>query len=284
MCLIIYNRGGESKTSDAYLESAYENNPDGFGLMWADNGKVHVTRGLFEFNDIRSMIRAMDGLPHVVHFRYRTRGPVDVNNCHPHRILSTKSDGVDLWMMHNGTFFHLKADEDESDTVKFAKAMRGALRVYGPDSLFDKNQLHRLANRIGSINKIVFLRGDGKIALVNKNEGYEEDGCWYSNTYSLKPGYRAEKAAEKQAVAKKLIVNEFTNVNTQVLKEGRSEKSVPSNPIEFNYDLLTPRNQKKDKKNKKKKSSENQTSLNLVKVNSYTTVDGKKRSIIVPKT
>ena len=255
MCLIIYNKGGEAKTPENYLKAAYENNHDGFGMMFADNGKVHVIRGLFDYNEIKQMIDDISGYPHVVHFRYRTRGPIDVSNCHPHRVLSKKSDGQDLWMMHNGTFFHLKADEEESDSVKFAKHLRSALRVYGPDTLFDKSQLHRMANRVGSVNKLVFLRGDGKIALVNKNQGFEEDGCWYSNTYSLKSGYREAKAAVDSANVQKYI--QLNNKLAEATLPKKSSLPNLDSLEDCKVSLLTPKNQKKDSSGKKKKNKNN---------------------------
>lgn len=189
MCLIIYNSNG-SKVPEHHIRIAHENNPHGFGIMWAQNGEVKTHRALLDADEIVDIMKDMEGIPYVVHFRYRTRGPISKDMAHPFKVLSKKNDGHDLFMMHNGTFMFLKADEEESDSAKFAKHLRGALRVYGSDSLFDKAQLSRMANRVGAVNKLVFLRGDGKIALVNKNAGWQDGALWYSNTYSLKPAYR----------------------------------------------------------------------------------------------
>ena len=287
MCLIIYNRGNDAKVPEKYLDAAYENNPHGFGMMWADSGKVQIVRGLFDLQDIKSMLKSMDGYPHVVHFRYRTRGPIDDRNCHPHRVLSRKIDGEDLWMMHNGTFFHLKSDEEESDTVKFAKHLQSALRVYGPDSLFDKQQLHRMASRVGAINKLVFLRGDGKIALVNKSEGFEEDGCWYSNTYSLKPGYRDKQAMDLRFSKLNTVISKgskstATGVSKIVVKADTEKRFTIGSPDAWSQldlsskNLLTPKNQKKGKK---KKLSSSDTGFKSLKKH----VAGKRSIITVVK-
>lgn len=248
MCLIIYSRGKGSKIPEQYIRTAYENNPDGFGMMWADDGHVNIVRGIYDIDQILSMMAAMQDIPHVVHFRFRTRGKIDESNCHPHRVLVKKIDGQDLFMMHNGTFMFLKTDQEESDSVKFAKHLRGALRVYGSDSLFDKVQLGRMAARVGSINKLVFLRGDGKIAIVNKNAGFEENGCWYSNSYSLKPGYRE--------IQKNLL-------------ETKSKVAEKVNNIS-----LFPKNQKKNKFGKKSGSNKFKT------VKQTVNVGGSKRTII----
>jgi len=264
MCLIVYNQGGGAKLPERNLRIAYENNPHGFGMMWADNGEVNTIRGIYTIDEILSMVRAMDGIPYVIHFRYRTRGVINKSNCHPHRVLSKKIDGHDLHMMHNGTFFFLKTDEDESDSVQFAKHLRGSLRVFGADSLFDKTQLNRMATRVGVINKLVFLRGDGKIAIVNKSEGFEKDGCWYSNTYSLKPGYRTIQKVNYEKSAAKDNEN-FRKDLDSYWKSTSTSTDIPAVPVQQKYswydtDLdsvkLAPRNQKKNKDGKKQVKNE----------------------------
>jgi len=279
MCLIIYNSDG-SKVPEHHIRIAHENNPHGFGIMWAQDGRVQTYRDILDADEIIDLLGKFDGVPYVIHFRYRTRGPINENNCHPHRVLSHKADGHDLFMMHNGTFMFLKSDEEESDSVKFAKHLRGSLRVYGADSLFDKNQLTRMANRVGQINKMVFLRGDGKIALVNKAAGWENGALWYSNTYSLKPGYReiqaravskAEKE-EKNPLIKKLndtllldkgYAYRKNNNNDSHSPRGKNILDVELSPKDEAL-LLVPRNQgKKVQKNnnKKKKNKDGKTVL-----------------------
>ena len=41
----------------------------------------------------------------------------------------------------------------------------------------------------GYSNKLVFHEPDGKITILNRDLGIEEDGIWYSNTYHIKPVY-----------------------------------------------------------------------------------------------
>lgn len=41
---------------------------------------------------------------------------------------------------------------------------------------------------LGEDNKLLFMRGDGAVFLVNGAQGrFEDDGVWYSNTYSIEP-------------------------------------------------------------------------------------------------
>jgi len=74
-----------------------------------------------------------------------------------------------------------------------------------------------IANRIGAYNKLVFLRNDGKIAIVNKTSGWQNCGLWYSNTYSLKPGYRDSK------VTKTVVSTTMKSVKSY-LRDKESEK------------------------------------------------------------
>ena len=300
MCLIIYNSNG-SKVPEHHIRTAHENNPHGFGIMWAQNGEVKTHRALLDADEIVDIMNDMEGIPYVVHFRYRTRGPISKDMAHPFKVLSKKNDGHDLFMMHNGTFMFLKADEEESDSAKFAKHLRGALRVYGSDSLFDKAQLSRMANRVGAVNKLVFLRGDGKIALVNKNAGWQDGALWYSNTYSLKPAYRTTSSKSSSVVKSKSPlfdkVNEklssappakvklrdvtlldsayaYNKKNSFRVIEAVSADS-PADLDDADYNrLLVPRNSHKAKTNKNKKHN-NKQKLELKK-----TKLNEKRSIV----
>ena len=45
--------------------------------------------------------------------------------------------------------------------------------------------IHQIAGTYS--NKLVFHEPDGKVTIVNKELGLEEDGIWYSNTYHVPP-------------------------------------------------------------------------------------------------
>lgn len=194
MCLIIYNPNGSPMKTE-YLRLAYENNPDGFGIMYADNGRVIVNQGLFTLDVIKELIRECRGKPYAVHFRYKTRGKISAEMTHPFQVLSHEEDGEDLWMMHNGTFSFLKPEGDQSDTSLFAEKFKPIIRELGTDVLFDKYHPRRMGKKIGEMNKVLFMRGDGRVTVINSQQGFVENGKWYSNRYSLQPKYRANQAA-----------------------------------------------------------------------------------------
>lgn len=189
MCLIIYNSNG-SPIKKEYLRTAYENNPDGFGIMYAENGRVMVNQGLFSFDVIKELVKELRGRSYALHFRFKTRGHITADMTHPFQILSKEEDGEDLWMMHNGTFSFLKPEGEQSDTALFAEKFKPIIKELGTDVLFDKYHPRRMGKKIGEMNKVLFMRGDGRVSVINSHQGFAEHGKWYSNRYSLQPGYR----------------------------------------------------------------------------------------------
>lgn len=188
MCLIIVNQTGKTRHNEQYLQFAYDNNPDGFGMMWAVNGKVHRAKGFHSFDEIMQDVSAIEEYPHALHFRYRTEGAVSWDNLHPFQVLHTEKHGVDLSLMHNGTLECVPVlSSQDSDSRAFVKFIRPLLCEYGHDWLYNGETSSRLGKFIGKRNKLVWLRSDGKFSLTNEASGTWEDGLWYSNRYSLVP-------------------------------------------------------------------------------------------------
>jgi len=198
MCLIIYNKNG-TPINNAYIKAAYENNHDGFGVMWSENGSVFTNQGLFSLKVINEILRELHGMTYACHFRYRTRGAVSAENTHPYQVLSKENDGEDLWMMHNGTFNFITATENDSDSAIFAQKFAPIIKDLGTDVLFDNFHPRRMGSKIGENNKVLFMRGDGKVSVVNNQMGFTENGKWFSNKYSLNSTYRAESLQQKTA-------------------------------------------------------------------------------------
>lgn len=191
MCLIIHNPKGKPLDKDK-VKAAYENNSDGFGIMWVENEKVQVTRGLFDFNEICQSLDYLKGIEYACHFRYRTQGLISELQCHPHMVLNKEKHGSDLYLMHNGTLTGF-AHKKKSDSKMFAQMLRNkafenperALEIVSHEGFSS-----RISKVIGKNNKLLFMGSDGKVNIVNKSEGKNIDDCWYSNTYSLKPRTR----------------------------------------------------------------------------------------------
>lgn len=193
MCIIIYNETGKPHNED-YLSTAYDNNPHGVGIMWVEDNKVQTLRGLFSKRKMFDILREFEGVPHVIHLRWRTRGKVSKEMCHPFRASADELDSK-VWLMHNGTFMKIKSDENHSDTYYFARSLRNATGKHGTDILFTETFLRKLEDTVESYNKVIFLRNDGKVSIVNPKAWHIEDEIWYSNTYSMTKGYRDKKSS-----------------------------------------------------------------------------------------
>jgi hypothetical protein len=143
------------------------------------------------------ILKHFDGVPHAMHLRWRTRGKIEKNLCHPFRASHENADRQ-VFMMHNGTFMHLRPPEHLSDTHVFAEKMQEVTTEYGTDMLFNESFLRRVEKDIHSWNKVIFLRNDGKVAIMNPAEWHVIDGVWASNTYSFKDGYRKKELLSSQ--------------------------------------------------------------------------------------
>lgn len=202
MCLIVNNPAGRP-LNEIRMRAAYDNNRDGVGVMWHDSdGSVRSTRGLMTFKEFWELHQMLLDTPHAIHFRLKTRGRIHEDACHPFQILNAKEDGLDLYMMHNGTLHGLPADDKESDTMIFARELRKKIRTWDdPMEILSPVLLGKLAKNIGSGNKFLFFGTGGVTRIVNSKAGWfdsETEGAleidthdgnqtpvWYSNQYSF---------------------------------------------------------------------------------------------------
>lgn len=198
MCIIIQSKTGALPEKDN-LRLAYDNNPHGFGLMWAEDDQVEVIHGILDFEQIWQSLQYVKGNPFALHFRWVTRGELEHNQCHPFQIGSRDTHGEDIWMMHNGTFFFLNSEVrkwqgQKSDTQLFATHLGTVLQgEKSSEVLFSKHVQENMKRKIGKHNKMIFLTDDGRMEIFNESAGKHDHDFWYSNVYSFISGYRNKK-------------------------------------------------------------------------------------------
>ena len=185
MCLLI--SGTSVAIRKQLLETAgliddiYYNNSDGLGVMFS-NGNELVTTKLLpkDANEARAMINALpdDDRELAVHWRMKTHGHIDLTNCHPYNIDDRTA------LMHNG-ILHTgnKANPALSDTLHF---INDYLLNVPADVLHKPGFIEMLGDFIKN-NRFAIMSADGRLSVVNKDQGISCDGVWYSNTYAWEP-------------------------------------------------------------------------------------------------
>ena len=178
MCIAILAPKEKELTKET-LETCWENNPDGAGLMFAFNGKLYVHKEVVDFDSFYEYYKAMfdrfgADSPFAVHFRIRTHGNIDLLNCHPHLV------NENLGFIHNGILSNVVVPKGSniSDTMVFNNTI---LKKLPPLALSSPGVI-ALLEKFCTSNKLVFLDAKGNSLIINKKLGQEDDGIWFSNT------------------------------------------------------------------------------------------------------
>lgn len=181
MCVIIY-RPAEHKLSLTTLDNCMDDNPDGWGLMWSENGQVVVRKGR-EMRDFWPAYREAGVRDLGIHFRFRTHGSVSDDQAHPYVVFNGNQRHQPLWLMHNGVFNHVKMhDETRSDTEHWIEQI---LRpILGPEpELWGNETFWDMIKEDTRGSRLLMLNGRGEWAFTGQWEQHE--GCHFSNTYSV---------------------------------------------------------------------------------------------------
>jgi predicted glutamine amidotransferase len=215
MCIIFHNPDGRPINRN-HLQTAYENNPHGYGFMWNEGGHLNIVKGVAkDFNEIRYLSQELKGFEYTLHLRWRTAGIIGEQQCHPFQILEKDNDGLDFSMVHNGTMFQLTKHPEKSDTQLFSENLRRI--ILAKDPRFKLNFISGIEKKVGKHNKMVFMTSDKRTFFVNKQLGTEINGVWYSNTYSIEGGYRDKVAFEPGSVF---------NSNNDTIKVTKSKNAI----------------------------------------------------------
>jgi len=183
MCVII-DRPAGVPIDEKILKTALNDNPDGWGWMYADNNELVCDWGM----DDKDFFESYEYLPKDVHatlhFRWTTHGLTNVLNCHPFLF-----NGDEYAVVHNGVISGVNIKhKDLSDTYHFANGeLSEALMLYGHAYAGPQHKRMRkyLEHMVGSYNKLVILRKDGERMYLNRKAGVTHKGLWLSNSGPL---------------------------------------------------------------------------------------------------
>lgn len=181
MCIIIAREHhGGSVIDDATLARAWDANPHGAGIAFHVPGeKAFRVARFFGAKGSRRLRRAVaeidraHGRPAmIVHCRIATSGDTDISQTHPHI-----TSGGDLAVFHNGIITGLPGRGAQSDTARITADI---LSRMGTGWIDDGATVDTMEGLIGYSNKLVIMRGDGKVCVIGRSRGTEQDGLWYS--------------------------------------------------------------------------------------------------------
>lgn len=189
MCIIAAKPKGVDMPNYTQLWNMWNRNPDGAGLMYAVNGKVHIEKGFMDRDRYMDRLDELEELydlkelPMVMHFRITTHGGTKPENCHPFPIsdslgmLKKLKLTTRVGVAHNG-IIPITPRKDISDTMEYVASQLAPLSRAVPEFYKDKNLMQMIKNATES--KLAFLTNKGDIYTVGKF--IEHNGIMYSNT------------------------------------------------------------------------------------------------------
>ena len=181
MCLLFVSDSGAKKVSYDKFKNAWDYNSDGFGMMWAHNGRVIVSKTQLSPQKAYQMYsKAPTDRTVIGHFRFGTSGLKDIHNTHPFPL----GDNKNIWLAHNGVFSKMVLSKPNMcDTWHFAQMISGVVKSW--DELVDEESQKLVGEAIGYGNKVAFLNNEGKCLIFGHEQGTVIDDTWFSNTYSI---------------------------------------------------------------------------------------------------
>lgn len=183
MCLLTYIPPDTMPDTEAlYNGSVFNDNGHGFAIVCDDH--IIVMRGMNseQMIDTFALLRKMNPQgPALFHSRLATHGATDVKNCHPFYV------GHDprIVVAHNGILpksCQPDKTDNRSDTAIFAYDVLSR-NPFG--SLDSRKGRKRIERWLTPYNKLVILSVHPKLKnsayIFNENQGFWDDGIWYSN-------------------------------------------------------------------------------------------------------
>lgn len=176
------------------IESLFKSNSDGLGMAYRNKRGLKIVKAMPKsVLDVRHIIENMpdDDRPIVQHWRFATHGTVNIQNVHPYVVVPGK-----VALVHNG-ILETGNDKDRtrSDTHHFVQDFLAGLVGKYPDIIHDDSFKKMLGDTIGN-NRFVFMDNEGKLSIVNEDQGVKHGELWFANTYAWDPsllikGYRS---------------------------------------------------------------------------------------------
>ena len=186
MCLLIQQTAATNFT-DEHLLDFYSRNRDGIGVMWSEGGNLHYEKHLpVNAQDCVDFYnRVARGKDACVHYRMKTHGHIDMDNCHPYDVFGfEEAHEMPTLLMHNGILHTGNAkDFSKSDTWHYIRDFIRPMMKADPSFMFTKEFAEVIGKHIGN-NRFAIMNHLGEVNIINKHQGVEFNGAWLSNEYA----------------------------------------------------------------------------------------------------
>lgn len=186
MCTIFVdlNKGNEPVSREQFYAMAITN-PNGFGMMFVEDGSVVVDKGYFnksEFYDKYVEVRKLN-TPIIAHFRISTSGTTDDKHCHPYALdkgrkgLFKTHINCDIAFAHNGILDYTIYDGmNDSQSYALDKLMS---RYRSDNNFLESTKIRNRIEKEISGSRLAFLTkdkdvyclGNGWSKMDDDNEG-----------------------------------------------------------------------------------------------------------------
>lgn len=166
MCLIFQREMDGGRIDWALLRRGFARNPHGAGVLYWSFGRWEVVKASdWTWDELRDVLNDLErfGGQWALHMRYRTRGLVSDDNCHPFEL------GGGAWLMHNGTLPLEPTRPGESDSALLARRVRRGL--------VSIDEAAECA--LGSGSRLLVAHADGRVELIG--EWFRRSAGWFSN-------------------------------------------------------------------------------------------------------
>lgn len=189
MCIIATYPAGVRPTKQEIV-NMIERNPDGVGIAWAHDLRVHVLKGLADEVAVSEIISEIipENAPILFHARIATSGGISAGVCHPYPVTAKPAKMRETFatyrvpvLAHNGVLHDFTPDKtmrNVNDSMLFNA------RVVYPlyhSRLAQRDRDNIITSALGYGNKIAILEPCGIIRHYGRGWTKTPAGAYYSN-------------------------------------------------------------------------------------------------------
>ncbi len=167
--------------SNKHLTTSRIANPDGWGLMYYLDNKLHTSKGIDKDKYIYGDFYTNDffDFDAVIHFRTASSGKISINGCHPFFVNENLAFVEQGNLYHFSDSFHDRKPDGLTDIQRFNNEVLKQL----PDDFLQSLSITTALEVYCKNNfvKMVFMDNTGKVTIINEQSGKWIDGVWFSN-------------------------------------------------------------------------------------------------------